>query len=143
MELLVLQSLKWLWAFERGIYFDHVNHKRYGQLTCRKDRNGVSNFSVLFLPNYKGQSHLRLISEFWDYLMGIWVANCLLLWNLTKATSAKKKMVRFEYHAAKEIKFQSKQFSLILSIYFLKQNWFKILSLLKLNQCQSVQVVIM
>lgn len=49
--LLGLQSLGWSWAFERWTHFDYFNHRRYGQLTCRRARSGVSDSSVLFLPN--------------------------------------------------------------------------------------------
>lgn len=51
--MLVPESLGRLWAFERWTYFDHFNHKRYGQLTCRRATNGVSDFSIVFLPNYR------------------------------------------------------------------------------------------
>lgn len=128
----MLHSLGWLWALEKWTYFDHFNHGRYGQLTCRGARNGVADSLFYFYQTMRGQSHLWLIFRVLRLFYGHLSCKFSIIMELNWGYYSKK---RFWILYRKEIKLQSKQLSLVLAIYFLKQNEFKKknVSLLKVN----------
>lgn len=117
----MLHSLGWLWAFNRWTYFDHFNQRRDGQLTHRRTRNGGWFFCSIYTKVSEDKTIydiFRVLRLFYRHLS----CKLSIIMELNWGYYCKK---RLKFHVEREIKLQSKQISLVLAIYFLKQNEFK------------------